>query len=145
MSGLIFPFKASPYVIEELIDWEMEGDIGDDPFYRLIFPTMGMLAAHHREKLEAAAAKKEVERLQAELSAKSSAVETSAQAVCELQAEVERLRATGQEAAQHTSAAEAEMQQLQLELASAAARSAQEASELRAEVEHLRAEGQEPF
>ena len=56
MSGLIFPFKASPYVIEELIDWEMEGDIGDDPFYRLIFPTMGMLAAHHREKLEAAAA-----------------------------------------------------------------------------------------
>ena len=56
MSGLIFPFKASAYVIEELIDWEMEGDIGDDPFYRLIFPTMGMLAAHHREKLEAAAA-----------------------------------------------------------------------------------------
>ena len=56
MSGLIFPFKASPYVIEELIDWEMDGDIGDDPFYRLIFPTMGMLAAHHREKLEAAAA-----------------------------------------------------------------------------------------
>ena len=34
----------------------MDGDIGDDPFYRLIFPTMGMLAAHHREKLEAAAA-----------------------------------------------------------------------------------------
>ena len=47
-SALIFPFKASPYLVEELIDWEMEGDIGDDPFYRLIFPTMGMLAAHHR-------------------------------------------------------------------------------------------------
>ena len=49
MSALIFPFKASPYLVEELIDWEMEGDISDDPFYRLVFPTMGMLSKEHRE------------------------------------------------------------------------------------------------
>merc|ERR1719217_79963 len=53
MAALIFPFKASPYLVEELIDWEMEGDIADDPFYRLVFPTLDMLAPHHREKLEA--------------------------------------------------------------------------------------------
>ena len=52
MSALIFPFKASPYLVEELIDWEMEGDIADDPFYRLVFPTMGMLSDEHRELLE---------------------------------------------------------------------------------------------
>jgi len=54
LSALIFPFKASPYLVEELIDWEMEGDIADDPFYRLIFPTMSMLAPHHRTLLEEA-------------------------------------------------------------------------------------------
>ena len=47
-SGLIFPFKASPYLVEELIDWGMEGDIKDDPFYRLVFPTMTMLSAEHQ-------------------------------------------------------------------------------------------------
>ena len=52
MSALIFPFKASPYLVDELIDWDMEGDITDDPFYRLVFPTMGMLSEEHREKLE---------------------------------------------------------------------------------------------
>ena len=56
LSSLIFPFKASPYLVEELIDWEMEGDIKDDPFYRLVFPTMEMLAPHHRAKLETARA-----------------------------------------------------------------------------------------
>lgn len=56
MSSLIFPFKASPYLVEELIDWDMEGDIRDDPFYRLVFPTMNMLAPHHREKLRAVCA-----------------------------------------------------------------------------------------
>ena len=54
MSSLIFPFKACPYLVDELIDWDMEGDIADDPFYRLVFPTMGMLSEEHREKLEAA-------------------------------------------------------------------------------------------
>merc|ERR1719409_1474997 len=52
LSALIFPFKASPYLVDELIDWDMEGDIADDPFYRLVFPTMGMLSEEHREKLE---------------------------------------------------------------------------------------------
>jgi len=52
MSSLIFPFKASPYLLEELIDWDMEGDISTDPFYRLVFPTMQMLAPHHRKLLE---------------------------------------------------------------------------------------------
>jgi KamA family protein len=54
LSSLIFPFKASPYLVEELIDWDMDGDIKDDPFYRLVFPTMEMLAPHHREMLEEA-------------------------------------------------------------------------------------------
>ena len=52
MAALIFPFKASPYLVEELIDWDMEGDITTDPFYRLVFPTMQMLAPHHRKLLE---------------------------------------------------------------------------------------------
>ena len=50
-SALIFPFKASPYLVEELIDWEMEGDIKDDPFYRLVFPTMAMLSKEHEKYL----------------------------------------------------------------------------------------------
>jgi hypothetical protein len=28
-----------------------QGDIKDDPFYRLVFPTMDMLAPHHRATL----------------------------------------------------------------------------------------------
>jgi len=56
LSSLIFPFKASPYLVEELIDWDMEGDIADDPFYRLVFPTMAMLSAEHQELLEKAEA-----------------------------------------------------------------------------------------
>ena len=54
-SAMIFPFKASPYLVEELIDWETEGDIGDDPFYRLIFPTMDMLSPENAATLEARA------------------------------------------------------------------------------------------
>lgn len=54
MAALIFPFKASPYLVEELIDWEMEGDIAKDPFYRLVFPTMDMLSKEHRAMLEEA-------------------------------------------------------------------------------------------
>merc|ERR1719230_1089996 len=54
LSALIFPFKASPYLVDELIDWEMEGDIADDPFYRLVFPTLDMLSLEHKERLEAA-------------------------------------------------------------------------------------------
>ena len=52
-SALIFPFKASPYVLEELIDWEMD-DVGEDPFYRLVFPTMDMLTPEHQAKLNEA-------------------------------------------------------------------------------------------
>merc|ERR1719253_1259002 len=54
-ASLIFPFKASPYLVEELIDWDMEGDIAQDPFYKLVFPTMDMLSPEHRELLTAAA------------------------------------------------------------------------------------------
>lgn len=53
LAGLIFPFKASPYFVDELIDWEAE-NVKDDPFYRLVFPTLDMLDEHHREKLVAA-------------------------------------------------------------------------------------------
>jgi KamA family protein len=53
LSGLVFPFKASPYYVDELIDWECE-DVREDPFYKLVFPTMDMLIEEHREKLEKA-------------------------------------------------------------------------------------------
>lgn len=53
LSGLVFPFKASPYFVDELIDWESE-NVRDDPFYRLVFPTMDMLNDDHRAKLEKA-------------------------------------------------------------------------------------------
>jgi KamA family protein len=55
LSGLIFPFKASPYYVDELVDWEA-ADLRQDPFYKLIFPTMDMLEAHHQDKLRAAKA-----------------------------------------------------------------------------------------
>ena len=50
-SALIFPFKASPYLVDELIDWDMAGDIGLDPFYKLVFPTMDMLTQEHQDLL----------------------------------------------------------------------------------------------
>ncbi len=52
LAGLVFPFKASPYFVDELIDWDVGSEkIKDDPFYRLVFPTLDMLEEHHREKL----------------------------------------------------------------------------------------------
>ncbi|KAH8076125.1 synthetase [Aureococcus anophagefferens] len=51
-AALIFPFKASPYLVDELIDWDMEADIRTDPFYKLVFPTMDMLSDEHRELLD---------------------------------------------------------------------------------------------
>jgi L-lysine 2,3-aminomutase len=50
---MIFPFKASPYYVDELIDWEAD-DVRQDPFYRLVFPTLDMLSDEHRIKLEVA-------------------------------------------------------------------------------------------
>jgi KamA family protein len=52
LSGLIFPFKASPYFVDELIDWSVGSEkVKDDPFYRLVFPTLDMLKPEHRQKL----------------------------------------------------------------------------------------------
>ena len=53
LAGLVFPFKASPYYVDELVDWEAD-DVTQDPFYKLVFPTLDMLSDEHREKLEAA-------------------------------------------------------------------------------------------
>jgi KamA family protein len=53
LAGLVFPFKASPYFVDELIDWKAD-NVRDDPFYRLVFPTLDMLSPEHREKLVAA-------------------------------------------------------------------------------------------
>eukprot|EP00804_Cyclotella_cryptica_P000899 CCRYP_001131-RB/>CCRYP_001131-RB protein AED:0.01 eAED:0.01 QI:140/1/1/1/1/1/3/1629/505 len=53
LAGMVFPFKASPYYVDELIDWDAE-DVRQDPFYRLVFPTLDMLRKDHRSKLEAA-------------------------------------------------------------------------------------------
>jgi KamA family protein len=55
LAGLIFPFKASPYYVDELVDWNAE-DVREDPFYKLIFPTMDMLSTEHQAKLRAAKA-----------------------------------------------------------------------------------------
>lgn len=55
LAGLIFPFKASPYYVDELVDWEAD-DLRQDPFYRLIFPTMDMLIPEHQELLRTAKA-----------------------------------------------------------------------------------------
>ena len=60
LSGLIFPFKASPYFVDELIDWSVGSErIRDDPFYRLVFPTLNMLSEEHRKKLVAAKARED--------------------------------------------------------------------------------------
>ena len=53
LAGLVFPFKASPYYVDELIDWEAE-IVKEDPFYKLVFPTLDMLVPEHRERLEEA-------------------------------------------------------------------------------------------
>ena len=53
LAGLIFPFKASPYYVDELVDWEAE-NVREDPFYKLVFPTMDMLIPEHQEKLRTA-------------------------------------------------------------------------------------------
>jgi KamA family protein len=55
LAGLIFPFKVSPYYVDELVDWEA-ANVREDPFYKLIFPTMDMLEGHHQDKLRAAKA-----------------------------------------------------------------------------------------
>ena len=53
LAGMVFPFKASPYYIDELIDWDVD-DVRQDPLYRLVFPTLDMLCDEHRGKLEMA-------------------------------------------------------------------------------------------
>lgn len=52
LSGMVFPFKASPYFVDELIDWKSD-NVREDPFYKLVFPTLDMLESHHREMLVA--------------------------------------------------------------------------------------------
>ena len=53
LAGMVFPFKASPYYVDELVDWNAD-NVKEDPFYKLVFPTLDMLEQHHREKLETA-------------------------------------------------------------------------------------------
>lgn len=45
----VLPFRASNYVIDELIDWD---NIPDDPIFQLVFPQPGMLAAEDFQKIE---------------------------------------------------------------------------------------------
>jgi len=47
----IFPFKVSEYVMSELIDWKQKDE---DPIYRLIFPTPGMLTPENWDLLRSA-------------------------------------------------------------------------------------------
>lgn len=47
----IFPFKASRYVLEELIDWENRDT---DPIFRLVFPRREMLKEHQWRLLKSA-------------------------------------------------------------------------------------------
>lgn len=50
---LVFQFKAYPYYVDELINWD-ENDVRQDPFYRLVFPILDMLSSEHRIRLEMA-------------------------------------------------------------------------------------------
>lgn len=59
---MVFPFKASPYYVDELIDWDAE-DLRQDPFYRLVFPTLDMLDDSHRTMLEEAHAEGDPKKL----------------------------------------------------------------------------------
>ena len=59
---MVFPFKASPYYVDELIDWDAE-DLRQDPFYRLVFPTLDMLDDNHRTMLEEAHAEGDPKKL----------------------------------------------------------------------------------
>jgi len=62
LAGMVFPFKASPYYVDELIDWDAE-DLRQDPFYRLVFPTLDMLDDSHRTMLEEAHAEGDPKKL----------------------------------------------------------------------------------
>eukprot|EP00968_Pinguiococcus_pyrenoidosus_P003059 scaffold180_cov311-Pinguiococcus_pyrenoidosus.AAC.41 len=71
MAARVFPFKASPFVLDRLIDWE---NIDTDPIFRMLFPTMQMLSARHRRLLEGACQSQDqlrisevVQRIRAEL------------------------------------------------------------------------------
>lgn len=44
----VLPFRANPYVIDELIDWDR---VPDDPIFQLVFPQPAMLEASDRAKL----------------------------------------------------------------------------------------------
>ncbi len=56
----IFPFKASSYVLEELIDWQHRDS---DPIYRLIFPRHEMLSEHNWQLLKQAKSLTEEKRI----------------------------------------------------------------------------------
>lgn len=76
LSGLVFPFKASPYIVDELIDWSVGSErIRDDPFYKLVFPTLDMLGGKHRAKLVNARAREDP-RLLRRSSPRSEAIST---------------------------------------------------------------------
>ncbi|MBK1717957.1 KamA family radical SAM protein [Thiocystis violacea] len=47
----VLPFRASNFVIEELIDWRKAPD---DPYFRLMFPVRDMLRPAHYERMAAA-------------------------------------------------------------------------------------------
>lgn len=47
--GTVLPFKASNYVIDELIDW---GNYETDPFYILNFPQKEMLSKEHYNRID---------------------------------------------------------------------------------------------
>jgi len=40
--GMVLPFRANTYVVDELIDWDAAPD---DPIFRLVFPQAAMLPA----------------------------------------------------------------------------------------------------
>lgn len=44
----VFPFRANPYVLDELIDWSK---IPEDPMFQLVFPQEGMLDAKNLSEL----------------------------------------------------------------------------------------------
>lgn len=47
----VLPFRASNFVVDELIDWD---EAPDDPYFRLVFPVRDMLREPHYDRMAAA-------------------------------------------------------------------------------------------
>ena len=54
LSALVVPYKASPYLVDELIDWDMKEHIETDRFYKLVVQTMETLSEAYQRYINGA-------------------------------------------------------------------------------------------